>query len=866
MQKNRHGGNIWDLARGAECAPEEIVDFSANINPLGPPAWFRAEMSARISAQVHYPEPYCDTLCARAAEKWDIASEEVLAGNGSTEILHAALAFWKPEKALIPVPSYADYRHACAMAQIPVENFALREDAGFRLDFPALSAALDACADSRTVVFLGQPNNPTGLSNAPESVRDMALRHADTLFIVDEAFADFLPEQDRLAAARPQNVLVLHSLTKFYAIPGLRLGLGYACEELARGIRGRMPMWSVNGLSQAFGIRALSDTEYAERTVAEVKELRAQLLEGLSRFDELTVFPGEVNFVLCRIDREGVDASRLAELLLRERIAIRVCYNFEGLGEQWFRLAVRTRKQNVQLLEALAKVLGYPVSSSILLPRKKPALMLQGTSSNAGKSMLAAALCRMFLQDGYDVAPFKSQNMSLNSYVTRDGGEMGRAQVTQAQACRLDPDVRMNPVLLKPSSDTGSQVVVLGKAVSNMDIGQYIKYKPQAFDAAKDAYDSLASEHQVMILEGAGSPAEINLKRHDIVNMNMARYAEAKVLLVGDIDRGGIFASFVGTMELLEEWERELVAGYVVNMFRGDASLLNDALDYVTGRTGKPFMGVVPYMSRHGIPEEDSVSFKRGSLDSARTDGQLVDIACIDVPHISNFTDIEPFFNEPDVHVRVVRSPEELGAPDAVILPGSKNVVHDMNWLREQGFISELDRLLHSEQAVVVGICGGFQMLGRTISDEHQVESVAGGMKGLDFLPLATSLAPQKTLTATGARYLPSDMQIRGYEIHHGVTKTDAPDEISVCMERSDGKPIGYSRKDGKVWGTYLHGLFDDDSFRRDFIDSLRKKKGLEPVSRILAQYDIESALDRLADVVRASINAEPLYKMLGLK
>ncbi|MFK4763849.1 cobyric acid synthase [Desulfobaculum sp. SPO524] len=867
MQQNRHGGNIWELARRAGCAPEDITDFSANINPLGPPWWFRAEVSARLSGLAHYPEPHCDSLCAAAAQRFGITPDEVLAGNGSTEVLHAVLAALRPPRAIIPVPAYSDYRHACEVADIPVTTIALKQGAGFMPDVQAIAAAL-VDAPEGTAVFIGQPNNPTGRTMAPQALRDMAGEHPSALFIVDEAFADFVPELDRLAASRPQNVVVLHSLTKFYAIPGLRLGLGYAAPDVAARIRRRIPNWSVNGLAQAVGLRALADEDYARRTVEQTAALRTELFEALCELDGLSVLSGEANFLLCRVDAPGCDAQAVAERCIAERVAIRVCHNFEALDECWLRVAVRTRKENAQLVAALTRALPRAVDAAtaprIILPRKTPAIMMQGTSSNAGKSVLAAALCRVLLQDGYDVAPYKAQNMSLNSYVTREGGEMGRAQVTQAQACRLDPDVRMNPVLLKPSSDTGSQVIVCGSPVGNMDITKYMHYKREAAARARDAYDSLSSEHEVMVLEGAGSPAEINLKRHDMVNMAMARYAEARVLLVGDIDRGGVFASFVGTMELLEEWERDLVAGYVINMFRGDASLLRDALDYTTARTGKPFYGVVPYLAGHGLPEEDSVSFKSGVLHGARTQEQVVDIACIDLPHISNFTDMDALGVEPDVHMRVVRRPADLGRPDAVILPGSKNVVADSHWLDQSGLAEAITALAREGKTEIIGICGGFQMLGAGISDPHGIESAGETLQGLGLLPIRTELAAEKTLTATGAQHLPTGEALTGYEIHHGRTVLEG-DAASACVTRDDGEAIGFAARSGRVWGSYLHGVFDADAFRRRFVDDLRQRGGHAPLGKVVAAYDIEPALDRLADAVRASVDMKALYKNAGL-
>lgn len=476
----------------------------------------------------------------------------------------------------------------------------------------------------------------------------------------------------------------------------------------------------------------------------------------------------------------------------------------------------------------------------------------------------------MLLQDGYSPAPFKSQNMSLNSCVTRQGHEMGRAQVTQAQACRLEPDARMNPVLLKPSSDVGSQVIIMGAPVGNMKVREYVAYKPQAFAAAQQAYDSLAAEHDVMVLEGAGSPAEINLKEHDIVNMRMAEYAGATVLLVGDIDRGGVFASFLGTYAFMDPWEQELLAGFVINRFRGDASLLGPALEATTARTGRPFFGVVPFVGDLGLPEEDSVSFKAGTAAS-KGGGELV-VALVDLPHISNFTDIDALAGEPDVDLLVARRPEDLEAAiDVVILPGSKNTIQDLAALRTSG-LADAVLHLHAKGCAVVGICGGLQMIGERIADPLGLESEDRGAPGLGLLPLETTLAREKTLLRCDARHVESGLAVSGYEIHHGATHKlpGAAENVSPSMVRGDGEVIGYTcssnEKGGPVWGSYLHGVFDDDAFRRWFLDGLRQRKGLSPIGRVVHTFDLEPALDRLAAVLREHMDWEPVYKLLGLR
>ncbi|OPY92915.1 MAG: Cobyric acid synthase [Syntrophaceae bacterium PtaU1.Bin231] len=495
--------------------------------------------------------------------------------------------------------------------------------------------------------------------------------------------------------------------------------------------------------------------------------------------------------------------------------------------------------------------------------RRAVSIMFQGTGSNAGKSVLAAALCRILLQDGYRVAPFKSQNMSLNSHVTAEGGEMGRAQVVQSQACRLEPDVRMNPILLKPNTDTGAQVILMGRPVANMDVASYIRYKPQAFETAKKAYDALASEFDVLVLEGAGSPAEVNLKHHDIVNMQMARYAAAPVLLVGDIDRGGVFASFIGTMEVLAEWERALVRGFVVNRFRGEESLLRDALEYTARHTGLPTLGVVPYLHDLGLPEEDSVAFKsRPSFDRETAEDE-VEIAVVDLPHISNFTDFDALGGEPDVRLRIIRAACDLGRPDALILPGSKNVISDMDYLRREGFVEPILGLAKGGKTEIIGICGGFQMLGSRISDPHGIESGSRALEGLALLPIPTVLMPEKTLRAVVARHLEAGLPLKGYEIHHG--QTGGPGLIAL-VERQDGGVIGLRSREGPVWGTYLHGIFDADAFRRWFIDGLRRRKGLVAKGAVLWTYDLEPVFDRLAEVVRKSLRIGEIYRLMGLK
>ena len=854
----RHGGHVNRLAREAGLAADRLLDFSANINPLGPPEWFRPLVSAQLSSLVHYPDPDCSRLVDAVARRFQADPQEIVIGNGSTELLYLLPRALPVTRVLMAAPAYVDYVRAMELAGLAVDYHYLPEEDGFRLT----PAGLETRLAGGELVILGQPNNPTGLTVDPQVLRSLAARRPETFFLVDEAFADFVENLESLAFRRPPNVIVLQSFTKFFAIPGLRLGAVLLDSVWAGKVREILPPWTVNTLAQRVGEAALEDADYARRTrmlVREQREFLAGLLRGLPH---LKVYPGEANFLFLRLDHPALTARDLAQKLLPRGLAIRVCDNYAGLDGRFFRVAVRTEKENRILASALEAVLTHRPASAFIRS-KTPALMFQGTSSNAGKSVLTAALCRILLQDGYRVAPFKSQNMSLNSFVTRDGGEMGRAQVVQAQASRLDPDVRMNPILLKPCSDTGAQVIVLGRPVGNMDVNQYIDYKPRAFEKAKAAYDSLAREFDVLVLEGAGSPAEVNLKHHDIVNMRMAEYAEAPVLLVGDIDRGGVFASFVGTMEVLAEWERRLVAGFVVNRFRGQERLLEPAFTYTERHTGRPVLGTVPYLKDHGLPEEDSVSYKSGAFDHSGARQEGVEIALIDLPHISNFTDFDALRLEPDVNLRVVRAPADLNQPDAVILPGSKNVIGDLLYLKESGLDRRLAQLADRGRTEIVGVCGGFQILGREIADPHGLESAGRTLDGLGLLSVSTVLEKEKTLERVRARHLPTGQALFGYEIHHGRTDGNG---LQPVVQREDGETIGLGLENGLIWGTYLHGVFDADPFRRSFIDRLRERRGLEASGEIRAVYDLEPALDRLADVVRRSLRMETIYKLMGLK
>lgn len=483
-------------------------------------------------------------------------------------------------------------------------------------------------------------------------------------------------------------------------------------------------------------------------------------------------------------------------------------------------------------------------------------IMVQGTMSGAGKSLLVTALCRIFRQDGLLVAPFKSQNMALNSYVTPDGLELGRAQAAQAEAAGLDCDVRMNPILLKPSSETGSQLIVMGEVRGHYDAQEYFRMKRSLIPEIKAAYRSLAAENDVIVIEGAGSPAEINLREDDIVNMGLAELVNAPVLLAGDIDRGGVFAQLYGTVALLRPEERRRVVGTVINKFRGDVELLRPGLRQLEELTGVPVLGVVPWL-KVDLDDEDSLSPRLGRERA----GGALDIAVLRLPHISNFTDFSPLEAHPALGLRYVAKKEKLGEPDLIILPGTKNTIGDLVWLWESGLAGAI--VAAAERGTpVLGVCGGYQMLGQTLSDPEGVEQ-RGDLPGLGLLPCRTVFTGEKARRRRQAVCTAEPMSganLTGYEIHMG--RTARGDAEAFCRFE-DGTEDG--AVSGRVFGTYLHGLFDSGDAVEKLADWLAAGKGMEIPHADLGQRAAyrNQQYDLLADAVRESLNMEAVYRAM---
>jgi adenosylcobyric acid synthase len=513
--------------------------------------------------------------------------------------------------------------------------------------------------------------------------------------------------------------------------------------------------------------------------------------------------------------------------------------------------------------------------SSILAPHSCPprAVMFVGTGSDVGKSVLTAGFCRILSNRGISVAPFKSQNMALNSFATPEGGEIGRAQAVQAQACRIPPHTDMNPVLLKPNSDTGSQVIVQGKVVGSMAVQEYNAYKPEAFRKVEESFTRLSENYRYIVIEGAGSIAEINLKAHDIANLRVAEMADCPCILVADIDRGGVFAQIVGTWELLEPDEQRRIKGIVINKFRGDPSLLTSGIEFVERKTGVPVLGVVPYFRHFRIPEEDSVALdrRRSEARGKRSEGGTIRVGVIRFPRISNYTDFDPLEAEPDVDLRYLEDSGELEGLDVLILPGSKSTISDLQFLKNQGLF---DRIQDFE-GMIIGICGGYQMLGRKVFDPDAIESSVTEAEGLGILDVETILLPEKETHQAEGRLLPAALLIApnggetvsGYEIHMGSTTLGPTAKPFAQLLHRSGSEVavldGAVSADGRVFGSYLHGIFDNHGFRAAWLNQIRMKKGLSTLSADCTSAD---PFDLLAEHLELHLDLERLFRICGIE
>ncbi|VTX50902.1 Cobyric acid synthase [Fusobacterium nucleatum] len=495
---------------------------------------------------------------------------------------------------------------------------------------------------------------------------------------------------------------------------------------------------------------------------------------------------------------------------------------------------------------------------------KKANLMIVGTSSGAGKSLFVTALCRIFYKDKYKVSPFKSQNMALNSYITKDGKEMGRAQVVQAEASGLEPSVNMNPILLKPSTMNKIQIIVCGKSIGNMSGVEYNQYKKNLIPILKKTYSKIENENDIVVIEGAGSPAEINIKEEDISNFAMARIADAPVILIADIDRGGVFASIYGTIMLLNEEDRKRIKGIVINKFRGNKEVLKSGFEIIENLTGVKTLGVIPYTDID-IEDEDSLSEKYKSFKLTKNSNKIK-ISVIKLKHISNATDIDALSIYNDVEIQFVTERSQIGNEDLLIIPGSKNSIDDLKWLKESGIAEEIIKRARTE-TIIFGICGGFQILGNKVKDPYHIEGDIEELNGLGLLDLETIMENEKTLVQykgklvvdNGILKTLNNFEIKGYEIHQGITKGNeknlTTDERTIFVNRDN------------IIATYLHGIFDNKDFTDTLLNEIRRRKGLEEVNDNISYEEYKKKeFDKLEKLVRKNVDIDEIYKIIGLK
>lgn len=858
MNAAAHGGNAESVARavGLSSCPAVELDFSVNLNPVGAPLALRRILMQGEKTAASYPDEYAAPACAALAATHGLEVEQVVVGNGSTEIFGWIVQTFRPLKAACIAPCYGGYREVCAAHGIPMEQaVTLRPETSFLIsDLPGVPSGVD-------LLFIGSPNNPTGSLVPPDVLIELSRRYPTVTIVVDASFIDFVETPSAVLPAGnvfPANVIVVKSLTKFFCIPGLRLGMAWGHPDTISPMRRVRLPWSVNGLSQAIAPHLYADPIYLEQSRVRTVSLRARFAEALQSVPGFTVYPSDANFLLVRLP-DAWPAPRLQKELLQRGILVRSCESFEGLGPGYCRLAVRPENEQQQLVEALRTLCAGQGAVTAVPHRRPPAVMVVGTTSNAGKSVIAAGLCRLLARRGLSVAPFKAQNMALNSYVTEEGGEMGRAQVTQAYAAGVRPHTDMNPVLLKPLGENGSQVIVNGQPIGNFKAREYYAMKARMRQAAHDAYDRLAARYDCIVLEGAGSPAEINLMEEDFVNMDMAAYAEAQTLLVADIDRGGVFATILGTINLLPPSHRRLLAGVIINKFRGDVSLLDSGIRDIEAMTGVPVLGVLPYVRDLRIEDEDSLGLER----AREKDDAVLHVTVIRLPRISNFTDYLAMEGDRGVSVRYADGADEIGSPDLIILPGTKNTRADLEWLHADGIADRLHDA-RNRGIPIIGICGGFQMLGQCVTDEEGVEGELGETPGLRLLPVTTRLTPRKELAqvegSTGAAlpFCAAGTPFHGYEIHAGETQSVEDSSVPLTITRRGDsavqEPGGAVSPDGLVFGCYVHGLFDSPALRAALWRSLCKRKGIACDAVSVADHNPSSEFDHLADLIEERV------------
>lgn len=906
---------------GGEDKENIKYDFSVNLNPLGMPAAAARALHASPESFEEYPDTDCLRLRKALAEMWHVPAENIVCGAGAADIIYRLPVALGLRKVLLAVPSFTEYERAFEINGVRTDFLPASEENSFALtdEFTGAGGDYDA-------IVISNPVNPSGRLMSVKNYERLLdwCRQTDTKLISDECFMSFagsdrqeaFRKADDAARKAGTDLILIRSFTKIFCMAGLRAGYAvFSRLDEAEKTALMGPPWNVSGPAQKAALSALGDPDFIRKTVDFISRERNRIFSGL-REAGLAPMESNVNFILFRA------ADDFGRQMKESGILVRDCSDYRGVraaeGMKFYRTAVRSREENDALLAAVrqtASASGPAAAKSFTGRTARPhqdtldmseingegpaSIMIQGTMSNAGKSLIAAGLCRIFRQDGYRPAPFKSQNMALNSFITADGSEIGRAQAVQAEAAGIAPISDMNPVLLKPTTEKGSQVIVNGKVRADMDASDYFRFRKTLRRDVSDAYERLGRDHDVIVIEGAGSPVEINLTEDgdDFVNMGLAAMTDSPVLLVGDIDRGGVFAQLGGTMMLFDRRDRKRVKGVIVNKFRGDMDLFSRGQNMLAEVCGVPVVGVVPY-TELDIDDEDSLSSRlsnhRGSAvsspEGSPADGEIPDqdvlnVCVIRLPHISNFSDFTALAAVRGVNVFYTDKPEELEKADAVIIPGSKNTIGDLRWMKDTG-LADAVKTAAAGGTLTVGICGGYQMLGLRIDDRDHAESMAGSEDGLGLLPVLTDYEAEKITRQTAAVTcrLPdpltelSGLELAGYEIHMGRSRILSYDEIGNTAPGHDkwGKVSSFSKTEsgnhdgcsaGNVFGTYLHGLFDSRTFTEAFCNMLAGARGLRR-NFTVSDYQAyrESQYDRLADVLRAHLDMDHIYRIMGLK
>jgi adenosylcobyric acid synthase len=833
-----HGDDAQRVAAALGIAPGYVLDLAASLNPVAPDV--RLLVAQALDSLGRYPDAAPATRAL--AEALGAEPDQVLLTNGGAEAI--ALVGAELGRGRIDEPDFSLYRrHLTEVAP----------------DAPR---------------WRSNPHNPTGrLATASE-------RSA----VWDEAFYPLATGTWTRGDAAGSGSIIVGSLTKLFACPGLRMGYVLSADaDLIARLGARQAQWSVGSLAAGVLPRLLGAADLGGWS-KQVGELRADLT-GLLASAGLTAETSDANFVLVR------SAPLLRDRLAHEGVVVRDCTSFGLPGA--VRIAVPSAGGLERLAGALQRALdpapskssgaasrfgrdadgqakSRPVAESERLGGDRSslklltgALMVCGTASDVGKSQIVTGLCRLLARRGVRVAPFKAQNMSLNSFATPSGHEIGRAQGIQAIAARVEPEAAMNPILLKPTGERRSQVVVMGRPTADLDAATYQSVKRETLlPVVLAAFEDLRARYDVVICEGAGSPAEINLLDGDIANLGLAEATGIPAILVGDIERGGVFAALYGTMTLLPEHLSANVRGYVINKFRGDASLLAPGLEELERRTGVPTLGVLPYVHGLSLDAEDSLGLA-AALEGASAHECTLDVAAIALPHLANFTDLDALAVEPSVSLRMVGSPSELGDPDLLIIPGSKTTVADLAWLHETDLAPAITTLAADPGVgAVLGICAGYQMLGEEIVDD--LESGRGRVPGLGVLAVRTGFDAEKLTRPRQGRALNED--VTGYEIHHGRSvASDDAEPFAVLDDEFGKKPEGISVDGGRISGTNLHGLFESDGFRRAFLSavSARRDKTWRPSDVSFADAR-EAQIDRLADLIEGHLEVEAIVGLIA--